>query len=140
VNLSCLGGAPPGSGHPEPSERTERRVAPYDGAEVLKPRVQAAEDVEDEDPIVKQIKLCLMKCVFWNIRGLKKASRGKCLSDVIKMNKLDFIGVHETKTEVIFGFFNSIDRNFSWKYLPASGIARGILMGFKNSTIDIISW
>jgi hypothetical protein len=25
---------------------------PYDGAEVLKPRVQAVEDIEDEDPVV----------------------------------------------------------------------------------------
>jgi hypothetical protein len=33
-------------------EGREWRVAPYDGAEVLKPRVQAAEDVEDEDPVV----------------------------------------------------------------------------------------
>jgi hypothetical protein len=33
-------------------EGREWRVAPYDDAEVLKPRVQAAEDVEDEDPVV----------------------------------------------------------------------------------------
>jgi hypothetical protein len=37
---------------PNLQEGWERRVAPYDGAEVLKPRVQVAEDVEDEDPVV----------------------------------------------------------------------------------------
>jgi hypothetical protein len=37
---------------PNLQEGQEWRVAPYDGAEVLKPRVQAAEDVEDEDSVV----------------------------------------------------------------------------------------
>jgi hypothetical protein len=37
---------------PNLQEGREWRVAPYDGAEVLKPWVQAAEDVEDEDPVV----------------------------------------------------------------------------------------
>jgi hypothetical protein len=37
---------------PNLQEGRERRVAPYDGAEVLKPRVQVTEDVEDEDPVV----------------------------------------------------------------------------------------
>jgi exonuclease III len=43
-----------------------------------------------------------MKGIFWNIRGLNKASRGKCLADVIKVNKLDFIGVQETKKKRSF--------------------------------------
>jgi hypothetical protein len=33
-------------------EGREWRVTPYYGVEVLKPRVQTVEDVEDEDPIV----------------------------------------------------------------------------------------
>jgi hypothetical protein len=37
---------------PNLQEGRERRVAPYDGAEVLKTRVQAAEDVEDENLVV----------------------------------------------------------------------------------------
>jgi hypothetical protein len=37
---------------PNLQEGREWRVAPYDGAEVLKPRVQAAKDVEDEDSVV----------------------------------------------------------------------------------------
>jgi hypothetical protein len=37
---------------PNLQEGREWRVAPYDGAEVLKPWVQAAEDVEDEDPVI----------------------------------------------------------------------------------------
>jgi hypothetical protein len=37
---------------PNLQEGREWRVAPYDGAEVLKTQVQAAKDVEDENPIV----------------------------------------------------------------------------------------
>jgi hypothetical protein len=37
---------------PNLQEGRKRRVAPYDGTEVLKTRVQAAEDVEDENPVV----------------------------------------------------------------------------------------
>jgi hypothetical protein len=34
---------------------------------------------------------------FWNIRGLGKPGRTGALSDFIKENKLDFVGVQETK-------------------------------------------
>jgi hypothetical protein len=37
---------------PNLQEGREWCVASYDGTEVLKPRVQAAKDVEDEDPVV----------------------------------------------------------------------------------------
>jgi hypothetical protein len=37
---------------PNLQEGREWRVAPNDGAEVLKPRVQATEDVEHENPVV----------------------------------------------------------------------------------------
>jgi hypothetical protein len=59
-----------------------------------------------------------MKDVFWNIRGLNKPDRGKCIADMMRINSVDFIGVQETKKEGIpKGFVNSIDRNFTWKYV-----------------------
>jgi hypothetical protein len=39
---------------PNLQEGRERRVAPYDSAEVLEPRVQAVEDVENEDPVINR--------------------------------------------------------------------------------------
>jgi hypothetical protein len=55
-----------------------------------------------------------MKDVFWNIRGLNKPDRGKCIADMMRINSVDFIGVQETKKEGIpKGFVNSIDRNFT---------------------------
>ena len=34
-----------------------------------------------------------MRGAFWNIRGLNKAGRLKCLSDFIINNRLDFVGI-----------------------------------------------
>jgi hypothetical protein len=30
---------------------------------------------------------------FWNIRGLNKSGRRKCLTDFISQNKLNFVGI-----------------------------------------------
>jgi exonuclease III len=35
--------------------------------------------------------------VLWNIRGLNKLGRTKCVADLIKHHKLDFISIQETK-------------------------------------------
>jgi hypothetical protein len=34
---------------------------------------------------------------FWNIRGLNKTGRFKCLYEFIRHNKLDYVGIQETK-------------------------------------------
>jgi hypothetical protein len=75
-----------------------------------------------------------MKGVFWNIRRLNKASRGKCLADVIKVNKLDFIGVQETKKEIISGEegLNSIDRNSLGNICQLMVLLGVSLWGLKN--------
>jgi hypothetical protein len=39
--------------------------------------------------------------VFWNIRVMNKNGRFKCLNDFIKDNNLDFVGIQETKKEVL---------------------------------------
>jgi exonuclease III len=35
---------------------------------------------------------------FWNIRGLNNSGRMKCLADFINQNRLDFVGIQETKS------------------------------------------
>jgi hypothetical protein len=87
------------------------------------------------------MKIVVMKGAFSNIRGLNKTSRAKIVSDLIKMNSLDFLGIQESKKENFSdGFLNAIDKNFVWKYVPANGTTWGILMGFKSSAYGIISW
>ena len=44
----------------------------------------------------------------WNVRGLNKAGKLKCISDFIQDQNLDFVGFQETKKE-----------NFSESFLKA---------------------
>jgi hypothetical protein len=61
-----------------------------------------------------------MKGAFWNIRGLNKPSRVKCLSDFIRSDGLDFVGVQETNKEVFpLNVLEGINRNFNWNFIPA---------------------
>jgi hypothetical protein len=78
---------------------------------------------------------------FWNIRGLNKSDMMKCLADFINQNSLDFVGIQETKKASIEdSFLDSVNKYISRKYVLAKGLARGILVGFKNDLFDIISW
>jgi exonuclease III len=38
-----------------------------------------------------------MKGVFWNIRGLNQPERNLSLGHIIRENRLDFVGIQETK-------------------------------------------
>jgi hypothetical protein len=46
-------------------------------------------------------KLVAIKGVFCNIRGLNKSGRLQIVADLISLNKFDFLGLQETKKEVI---------------------------------------
>lgn len=55
------------------------------------------------------------------------------------MTLLLFVGFQETKKQSFTeAFLYSASSNFNW--LPAVGTAGGILVGFKESLFDIISW
>jgi hypothetical protein len=49
--------------------------------------------------------------VFWNIRGLNKTKRMKCVGDLIKVNRLDFVALQETEKEVFTSKFLESDCN-----------------------------
>jgi hypothetical protein len=67
---------------------------------------------------------------FWNIIGLNKVGRMKCLIDFINQNNLDFIGVEETKKATIqSSYLESVNRQMEWNYVPAKGTAGGDLGG-----------
>jgi hypothetical protein len=78
---------------------------------------------------------------FWNIRGLNKPGRSKCLGDFILDNKLDFVGILESKKEKIYdAFLDSICKNTSWNMVPANGTKGGILIGVKTQKFEVIEW
>lgn len=69
--------------------------------------------------------------VVWNVRGLNKDGRHLMVSNLISSNKLDFIGVVETKKSVFkINYLKSLGGNtpFSWEFLPSIGASGGILM------------
>jgi exonuclease III len=75
-----------------------------------------------------------MKGLIWNIRGLNQPGRKICLEKLIRDNRVDFVGIQETKKE---DFFSSFLKNlscptvFEWHFLPAKGTAGGILVGVR---------
>jgi exonuclease III len=82
-----------------------------------------------------------MRGAIWNIRGLNKASRIKCLNDFIMNNKLDFVGIQETKKpDFPSNLLNLIDRRMEWIVLPARGTAGGILVGLKAEVFEVMEW
>jgi hypothetical protein len=77
----------------------------------------------------------------WNIRGLNKPGRIKCLKEFILDNHLDFVGIQESKKESFpSDFLDSVNKNMVWNFVPASGTKEGILVGVKSHVIEVISW
>jgi hypothetical protein len=76
-----------------------------------------------------------MKGCFWNIRGLNHPGRKCVLTNLIRQNFLDFVGIVETKKETFLqGFLDSLSgpSQFSWHSLPATRTAWGLLLGIKD--------
>jgi exonuclease III len=73
-----------------------------------------------------------MKGAFWNIRGMKKTGRNKCLGEFIRQNNLGIVGIQETKKEAFSaGSLESINKGMDLNYDPAKGTVGGILVGVK---------
>ena len=78
-----------------------------------------------------------------NIRGAGKTGRKQYLADLIAKNKLEFVGIQETKCvkfSVQYLSFISSHSDFSWVELPANKTAGGILAGFRNDLFDILGY
>jgi hypothetical protein len=78
-----------------------------------------------------------MKGLLWNIRGLNQPGRKLSLEHSIRDNRLDFIGIQETKKESFtFVFLKNLacPTMCSWEFLPANGTARGILLGVRDES------
>jgi hypothetical protein len=49
------------------------------------------------------------------------------------------VGIQETKKATISSdTLESVNRNMVWNFIPVKGSAGGILLGFRNSTIEIL--
>jgi hypothetical protein len=80
-----------------------------------------------------------MKVAFWNVRGLNKTGRLNCLADFVKCNKLDFVGIQETKKASFSdGFLGAVCKNMIWEYVTSKGSVGDILIGVKLDCFSIL--
>jgi hypothetical protein len=83
-----------------------------------------------------------MRAIFWSIRGLNQPSRKNSLSSLIRKNQVDFVGVMETKKEVILpNFLDSLASpvQFVWHLLHAVGTTGGVLVGFRDDFCEVLN-
>jgi hypothetical protein len=84
----------------------------------------------------------IMIGAIWNIRWLNQSGRNLSLEHLIRNNRVDFVGVQETKMEEFsLNFLRNLTTPapFSWKFLPAKGTARGILVGVRDEKFLIFN-
>jgi exonuclease III len=78
--------------------------------------------------------------VIWNCQGLGKEVKSEFLWDIIRKEKIDFIGLQETnKKDFEDSWLNFIsgNRNFVWVWSPPNGRSGGLLVGFDSDMFDV---
>lgn len=74
------------------------------------------------------------------MRGIGKATRKKQVSEYIRNDKLACVGLQETNK---LDFSDSELRemagvlDFTWKWIPASGLSGGIIIGVNNEVLEL---
>jgi exonuclease III len=78
--------------------------------------------------------------LIWNCQGLGKEVKFEFLKELIRKERIDFIGLQETnKKSFEDSWLNSIsgNRNFAWFWTPANGRSGGLLVGFNADAFDV---
>jgi exonuclease III len=78
--------------------------------------------------------------LIWNCQGLGKEVKIEFLKELIRKERIDFIGLQETnKKSFEDSWLNSIsgNRNFAWFWTPANGRSGGLLVGFNADAFDV---
>ena len=83
----------------------------------------------------------MVKLLNWNIRGLGTSVKRRFLSDILKDNSIDIVGIQETKKEQFksrtlhaLSFYIN-----QWIVKPSVGASGGILLGYNDSLLSLIS-
>jgi hypothetical protein len=75
-----------------------------------------------------------------NCRGVGKKGMSVFLSDFLRVQEVDFIGLQETiKKDYSPTFFRRFDHmnDFEWRWIPSVGMSGGILGVFRSSRFNI---
>lgn len=81
-----------------------------------------------------------MRTLFWNVRGIAKPARRKQVKEYISSERLDCVGLQETKKQVFLDSeLRELNRtiDFTWKWIPSQGLSGGIIMGVRNDCVEI---
>jgi hypothetical protein len=78
--------------------------------------------------------------LIWNCQGLGIGSKVQFLRELIKDEKVDFIGLQETLRSNFSEFWlNSLagNKSFAWFSAPPIGRSGGLLVGFNADVFDV---
>ena len=83
----------------------------------------------------------MSRILSWNIRGLGNPLAKRILKDILIHNKIDIVGIQETKLEVYPSrFFSNISTKINnWHYKPSVGSSGGILLGVNDDIFEVQS-
>jgi exonuclease III len=78
--------------------------------------------------------------LIWNCQGLGKGIKIEFLKELIRKERIDFIGLQETNKKAFedswLNFING-NRNFARFWTPAKGRSGGLLVGVNAEVFDI---
>jgi hypothetical protein len=78
--------------------------------------------------------------LIWNCQGLGRISKFEFLKELIRDEKVDFIGLQETKKNHFRdSLLSSLAGNklFAWFSSPPNGRSGGLLVGFNSEVFDV---
>lgn len=81
-----------------------------------------------------------MKDIHWNSKGLSDLAKYRYISKAIRDNSLDFVVVVETrKQDMSKSNLARLSRgvDFVWHCLPPRGRSGGILLGVKDTSLEL---
>ena len=81
-----------------------------------------------------------MTGLIWNCQGLGRSSKFEFLRELIRDEKVDFIGLQETKKNHFKeSLLSSLAGNnlFAWFSSPPNGRSGGLLVGFNYEVFDV---
>ena len=76
---------------------------------------------------------------IWNMWGLGQEGRQRQLTNYIKKENADIVGIQETvRSDFSIAELESLScHNFAWQWLPATRHSGGILLGVKEDTFEV---
>ena len=84
-----------------------------------------------------------MKALLYNMRGFGRPGGRTQLSDYIRQNEVDILGLQETiKQDFSVPELRGLEFRgpFCWNWVPAVGHSGGMLLGFRESAFEVMVW